>query len=340
MEKIATKATENLCIGNHSNDSIIYTLGQLRTFSATGENTGVNVCKSDIDLQRENLKKRARAKYYSQQILNPLLSLNSSLHTYYERAHSCCESLHELNGEIKGKYCDSRVCNVCNRIRTAKLMNGYICQLEKLGDLYFVTLTVRNCKENELRATIEKMTKTFRKIQDCMRKYKPTSGLRKIETTVNHDTNEYHPHFHVLIEGEKCAEYLLKKWLQLNPESTSIKGQDIRKADRGSYNELFKYTTKILKNGEYEDENVLHLYPHSVDVITRSMYKKRAFQTFGSLKKVSEDIEKDDLKTQNYESNNTDFWEWCGNDWVNDSGELLTNYTPTKNIKIVIKQTT
>ncbi len=340
MEKIATKAAENLCIGNHSNDTFLDTLGQLRTFSATGENTGVNVFKSDIDLQRENLKKRARAKYYSQQIINPLLSLNSSLHTYYERAYSCCESLHEVNGKITGKYCDTRVCNICNRIRTAKFMNGYVSQLEKLGDLYFVTLTIKNCKGYQLRETIESMCKTVRKINDCLRKYKPTSGLRKIEVTYNPVTNEYHPHFHILIENKDSAEYLLKKWLELNPESTNIDGQDIKKANKGSYNELFKYTTKILINGKLENENELVFYPYAVDIITRSMYKKRAFQTFGSLKKVNEEIEKNDLQAQMYESNNTDSFEWCGVDWVSDSGEVLTNYTPTKNIKIVIKQTT
>lgn len=339
MKKIATKATENLCIGNHSNDThYVHTLGQLRTLPATG--TGVNVCKSDIDLQRENLKKRARAKYYSMPIIESLIRLESPLNTYYERALSCCESLSENNGKITGKYCDTRVCNICNRIRTAKFMNGYISQLEKLGDLYFVTLTIKNCKGYQLRETIESMCKTVRKINDCLRKYKPTSGLRKIEVTYNPVTNEYHPHFHILIENKDSAEYLYKKWLELNPKLTKKKGQDIKKANKESYNELFKYTTKILHKGELIDSKELIIYPEAIDIITRAMYKKRAFQTFGSLKKVSEEIEKNDLQAQMYESNNIDSFQWCGVDWVNDSGELLTNYTPTKNIKIVSKQTT
>ena len=78
----------------------------------------------------ETLRKRARSKHYTQSIVIPLLHLKSPLHKYYQSAFYCNTELQQSGVTLKGKYCNTRCCNVCNRIRTAKLMKGYLNQMK------------------------------------------------------------------------------------------------------------------------------------------------------------------------------------------------------------------
>ena len=74
---------------------------------------------------------------------------------------------------------------------------------------YFLTLTVPNCKFGDLRETIKKMNKTYYKLfqkfnADDRRKYsgrlmKIYGSIKVLEISVNHEKQEFHPHFHVLV---------------------------------------------------------------------------------------------------------------------------------------------
>jgi hypothetical protein len=55
---------------------------------------------------------------------------------------------------VRGTYCGNRWCMTCARIRTGMAMERYLPTLKAWGDVWFVTLTVRNVPAAELRDTI------------------------------------------------------------------------------------------------------------------------------------------------------------------------------------------
>jgi len=269
----------------------------------------------------KNLLKRARSKWYTERIAGGLVHLNSPLHKYYQRAYYCNTQLSQENLSIKAKYCDTRICHVCNRIRTAKMMNGYMAQL-KGRPIEFVTLTLPNVTAENLRSTCEQILKEATNIVRNFREYKKIdiNGVRKLEVTYNQREDTYHPHLHFVVD--KAGKELVAEWLKRIP-TANRKGQDYRPADQNSLNELFKYTTKIIghKPGEYI------VYTKALDNIMQALRKKRCFQPFGDVKKVSEEITPE-LKVQVYDIKPYDFmtWQWEDCDWVNSERETLTGY--------------
>lgn len=289
------------------------------------------------------LWKRAKAKFLTNCFVYKLVEVkNSTLIKKYWNSYHCTSEMKQQNGKIISKYCNCRWCLVCNRIRTAKLINGYSEVLDKLEDKYFVTLTLRNCEGNKLKETIELMYKNFRHIQKKHQKKSSSFvGVRKFECTYNAFRDNYHPHYHFLISGgETAANLLVNEWLAINPNLTDRKGQDIRKADDRSSKELFKYFTKFFSSEEYQDEEgkIRHrkkIIPcENLDIIFSAMQGKRVFQSLG-IKKVTEEVDEEnleDLESQEYEvSNENCFWTFEQDlaDWVNEKNIQLTGYTPT-----------
>lgn len=282
-----------------------------------------------------HLVKRARAKTFTAPLSVKLASLNSDLKKSYWNSYYCNQSLTQDGNKITGRYCNNRWCSVCNRIRTAKLIIGYKNPLSELEDKQFVTLTLPNCTEEELRPTIDFMNKTVKTIQDTIKQRHHRKkqdwqlvGIRKLECTYNFKTNTYHPHFHFLIEGQEAAQTLLNEWLKRVPTATE-KAQDIRKATEGAEVELFKYFTKIVT----KTEKGFQTFVEPLDVIFRAMRGLRVFQPIGLKKDVSENIE--DIIAEEIEGIEDSYvkWKWQNNDWVNMStAEVLTGYIPTESM--------
>jgi hypothetical protein len=209
-------------------------------------------------------------------------------------------------------------------------MNSYVSQLEG-RKLHFVTLTIPNVIADELKPTITAMTKNMSNIIRTLRERHKISlnGIRKIEVTYNDKTSTYHPHIHLLIDQDE-GQTIINHWLKRYPKAKAI-AQDTRPANQDSYNELFKYTTKIAATKSKKNSGVIEVHTHALYTIVKSMYKKRAFQPFGDIKKVNEDIIEEELKGQEYEEINEELfkcWHWNSYDWISTDGELLTNYTP------------
>ena len=74
----------------------------------------------------DSLKKRARAKYISRALVLELTKLDSPLKKSYWNTWHCSNILYQEGKKITTKYCNNRWCLVCNRIRTGKLIAGYL----------------------------------------------------------------------------------------------------------------------------------------------------------------------------------------------------------------------
>ena len=323
-----TKNNNSIELKNKNFTSKLDTLAQLPTKQKKGGLT--------------TLQKRARSKWFTSKIVTPLIlhsqyiEKDENFRKYFSNAFYCSHILTQRDKKVKTKYCNTRICNQCNRIRTAKLINGYISQLIN-KDLSFVTLTIKNVNKDDLKASISKMIKDMSNIIRVLRERKKidVNGIRKIEVTYNEKTNMYHPHIHLLVDG--AENLIVNEWLKRNTTSL-IQAQDIRKANKESLNELFKYTTKIGLSKSTKDRNTIKINVEPLYNIVKALHKKRAIQPFGSIKKVNEDIDEQELQGEEYnELPEYDFmeWIWLDNDWLNIYSECLTNYKPPDIVFIV-----
>ena len=158
-------------------------------------------------------------------------------------------------------------------------------------------------------------------------------ALRKLECTYNLDRNDYHPHYHLIVEGNHLAECIVDRWLKQFPEATR-NAQDIRKADQKGALELFKYFTKVfVKDKQTNQMKANTFYLNNVFTAVR---KKRTFQPYG-IKMITEEIE--DLETElQTEDDYITVWEWLENDWVDiKTGELLSGYEPSEKVESLMK---
>jgi len=291
--------------------------------------------------KRGDLLKRARAKWHTQQVVSALLTIDSPLSDYYRRAQECNDHIIQEGKNIRTSFCNTRVCHECNRLRTAKLMNGYMKPLMELmenGGLEFVTLTIVNVTQDKLCESANKMKKELTNIIRVLneKRGRNCSGIRKLECTYNEERNDYHPHLHVLVDKEVGNE-IVEEWLIRNPTS-SIKGQLVKKADQESLNELFKYTTKMddVKSNKSElGKREITINAKALDTIFQAFYGMRTIQNFGKITKVSEIIE------GNQSVDYTDIkeypkmlWDWNEYDWnnykcLNDWKALYPNHKPS-----------
>lgn len=241
----------------------------------------------------------------------------------YWKTYHCNRIILQEGSVLRGSLCRKKWCTHCARIKTAELTNGYQKPLEDLGNLYFITLTRPNVKGSKLKSEIKKMIKCFQRIKDNMRKNygMKIEGLRKIEVTYNQNNDTYHPHFHFIQSNYAHSQQLLQMWVDSNPTAKKI-AQDIRPIDSNGFKELFKYATKeTTKSGEQYSGEVLHTIYDSLEGI-------RAYQTYGSLRKIKEPAEeKTEVNECNFLPHQTEVWEYSQHEktWVDTYSNLMIN---------------
>jgi hypothetical protein len=244
------------------------------------------------------LRKRARSKYVTNIVARPLAELKSPLQKAYKLSTSCAGELVEKPGKITAMYCGCRWCIVCSRIRTGKLINGYMPAIEAMADKWFLTLSRPNVVGANLETEIKHYLREASLIQRHLREKRKLefSSLRKIECTYNEEVKTYHPHFHYIFDSWEAANATLQEWLARNPTAKLNKGNLLKKADNNSVKELFKYFTKVASktkskaaNGVHTSEYRIHL--EALDRMFVAMRRVRTFQPCGVIKAVSEEVE-------------------------------------------------
>lgn len=293
---------------------------------------------SIFNASRAVFLKRAKVKFTQQKLLKALLKLGSPLAKKYDATIFCSSVLEQDGNKLRTRFCNNRWCNICNRIRTAKLIKGYGAAIESMIDPRFVTLTIPNVAAVELRSEIRRMISEFRKIQELRRKHKKPliRGIRKLEVTYNPDLQNFHPHFHFIVEGEAAANELIEAWLDRNTTADK-RGQDQREAKNPI--ELFKYFAKLTSKSKSDTiiikagkmVRIEYSYPEALDLVFQAIEGTRIIQPIGGIKYIKEDIE--DLETVVVEDLEPEeaLWIYQNQDWVNVyTGELLTGYEPSK----------
>jgi len=296
---------------------------------------------------RQNLTKRARSKYFARAFILRMVDIDSPLRKSYWNSYHCCDKVAEMsNGGTSAHFCDARWCLVCNRIRSAKMINSYLPVLNEWEDKHFVTLTIPNVPADGLSDAIKAMQKEFLRIKETFKRQHQRKqrdekfvGLRKLECTYNITRDDYHPHYHVIIQGEQNARDLLAEWLRRFPDAREI-AQDVQRADDRSVREMFKYFTKLIAKASGGESVVL---PEPLDMIFRVIRGKRTFQNFGFTKpKEAEEISDEAMEMAEQIERETvvEVYQWCQemHDWIGKTtGKKLTGYKPAAKWRKFVK---
>jgi hypothetical protein len=291
--------------------------------------------------KQKKLKNRARSKFITNAVAAPLSTLRSPLEKAYKLSTRCAGELTETPGKLTGLYCGCRWCVVCSRIRTARFFQGYMPAIEKMEEKWFLTLSRPNVVAAALEDEVKYYLREASLIQRHLREKRELqySSLRKIECTYNAEADTYHPHFHFIFDNFLAADLFLQEWLSRNPTARLDKGNQLKKADNGSVRELFKYFTKVVSKSKSKtpggvDTYGIHLA--ALDTMFLALRAVRTFQPCGVIKAVSEEVE----PTQALDSgrDETHFWKWLKNDWVNvETEQLLTGYKPEYKVQQIEK---
>jgi hypothetical protein len=307
-----------------------------------------------------DLNKRAANLQFSQAYKTALAYFNpkSPLAGKYQSSTFCSTVLKKESGSITTRYCGNRWCNVCNRIRTGKLMNDHGDIIESLAVPFFVTLTIPNVPGDQLKNASVCMLKTFGRIikniqQDRKRKNdRNVMGFRKIECTFNQEYKDFHPHLHVIVDDEAAALQIREEWLKKYYYAAHYL-QDVRPCSSKAAKELFKYVTKMLpkkKDGHswdcfFSDEEKTADFFKGMDKIYVAYQGIRTIQSFGykhtpdevinndieatEIEEVMPDEEELKVKVSSYEGTDQAedgkfLWNQSAKTWINpDTGEFL-----------------
>lgn len=274
------------------------------------------------------LLKKARKKYLSAILAAELVKIDSPLKKGYASTFGCESEIYvEDSGEMHSLfYCRRRWCPICASINMSSLIERYTPELAKLKDPYFVTLTVRNCSAEKLEYVLSQMQTTWRKIADLARKKGMNfKGIRKTEIKAS-TRYGYHPHFHIVVEGETAAFWLEREWLSRLPKYTSPKGQKVEKIDdiRAAAIEVMKYATKLTCADDTRNEPLCSA--EQMDIIFRAAHRKRLIQPFGGFKGIDEDAF--DIESQTVRKA-AGLYRWIGTDWWHTQyGHPLSDWKP------------
>lgn len=195
-----------------------------------------NECLEKMEIRKKEYNTKYSKWYYGMSQEDALLTKRYSFRS--DKINDCLNVWHWDKYE-KNKLLDLRSVNRCRNNRfcpNCKLLDisKFIHEFRKYYDdlsskgyrAYMLTLTVPSVPGDELRGTIDKLNKSFRKLIEKFsydidtgkaysdRLFQIDGGIKVLEITYN-DNNGFHPHFHcVVFSKDILSEKILDKFIQ------------------------------------------------------------------------------------------------------------------------------
>jgi len=128
---------------------------------------------------------------------------------------------------IASRKCNQRWCPMCSKTKRWIITNSVAAWARTARHPKFLTFTLKS-SPSPLEVQVSRLYDAFRDLRKrAWWKRKVSGGVWFFQLTVNKSTGLWHPHIHVLIDGDYIAkEFLSREWLQLTCDSKII---DIRK---------------------------------------------------------------------------------------------------------------
>ena len=187
------------------------------------------------DKKQENIR-YSRYYYKMSQDLKEFINLSDRLQKKSDRINDCL-NLWEWDVYHKNKIMDlqrvnrclnNRFCPNCRKLDLAKCIHSFQGPFKKLLDdgnyPYLLTLTLPNCKAEDLSKTIDHLNKCFLRLyrgfgEDSIhsikfRELEFTAGLKVLEITYNSRSRTYHPHLHCVVFSKFYNELYFNKHIK------------------------------------------------------------------------------------------------------------------------------
>jgi len=146
--------------------------------------------------------------------------------------------------------------------------NRYFPVLESWKEPYFLTLTVKSCKAENLNVMLEWMMQTFDKIYQKLKKRNQRGkgikivGIKSLECEFNPIQKTYNPHFHLIVASREVSETLRKEWVTIwKARDKRLVVWSAQKSEavfdrQGALMEIIKYGTKIFTPSDVDNKSL------------------------------------------------------------------------------------
>lgn len=214
---------------------------------------------------------------------------------------------------VKAYFCKQHLlCAPCALRRAARLLAEFLPKYNQVITenpalkTSLVTLTVKNGEDlaerfNHLQNAVKTLqarrrdSKRKRKWGESSEWSKVLGAIGSYEVTYNNDTQEWHPHVHIIVVSETdLSEYRLKgEWYQITGDSHQCDVSPVRNPDDPAkdFQEIFKYNLKYSDLSEYLNYVAFH-----------NLQRRRLLFSVGLFRgvKVPDKLTDDPLKDQLY----------------------------------------
>ena len=183
----------------------------------------------------------------------------------------------EKKYRLRAQYCHCRHCEPCARAKGNLLTANLRKRLETQADgrYRFITLTLRH-RDDNLRPQIERLYQSFRALRASkLWKGSQRGGCAILEVKWDPDTGLWHPHLHVISEGDFIHQAdLSNAWLKITGDSSIV---DIRalSAGKDAAHYVAKYVSKGTNNEVWWNDSAAVEWIHATKGV-------RTAATFGT----------------------------------------------------------
>lgn len=180
------------------------------------------------------------------------------------------------NLQVRSDACRSRWCPVCSARRGSEIA-GNMRKIVAGKDTRLMTLTLKH-STSSLKDQLDRLYRCFlrlRRSRDWSQRVR--GGIQVLEIKLARDGASYHPHLHVIVDGEYYPHQLLShQWWSITGDSKIV---DVRRID--STTDAVKYLTKYLSKPA--DQQLIDRPDRLAEVITQTKGRRFVF-AFGTLK--------------------------------------------------------
>lgn len=273
-----------------------------KSINVKGDNNVIIQIYADGIAARETIKDKWRDKKVRSLIAAEKL-ISAGYKTRGERVKNCSDIITYRVCKDCGQYhiaranlCRDRFCPVCSwrlSLQRFAAMSRVMSSLQMAYPEYkysLVTLTVKNCNVGKLSETLLNMSAAWNLVIN-QRKIKPALAgwARSVEITYNKDTNEVHPHYHIIImtPPEEITDLkIIEEWLRITAKKgikTDIKAQNTNEIQSKNGENLIKSILETVKYSLKSDQ-MAEVPTAQFRQLVSEISSKRLFSSGGLIK--------------------------------------------------------
>lgn len=194
---------------------------------------------------------------------------------------SMCMAHPNIRRKSDGTYylspdrCKHRCCPVCGSIKASQTTQKILAKLSPTSDLRFLTLTIKSSNQ-PLNEQIDHVLRSFRRLRQTLTwKRTQSGGVATLQITYNQTTRRWHPHLHVLSEGNYVNHADLRSaWLRSTGDSSIVHIESVH--DRSKQT---KYVCRYVAS----NSDLTGWPDEALDEYVEALRSRRSLMVFGSL---------------------------------------------------------